>query len=52
MQATAFNHLLQTTTATWSRATGELIRELTIDPTRDYQPTGAPKGPKRTTSRT
>jgi transposase InsO family protein len=31
-------------------ATGELLRELTLDPTRDYQPTGAPKGPtKRTT---
>lgn len=28
-------------------ATGELLRELTIDPTRDYQPTGAPKGPTR-----
>jgi hypothetical protein len=28
--------------------TGELLRELTIDPTRDYQPTGAPKGPTRT----
>jgi transposase InsO family protein len=27
-------------------ATGEPLRELTIDPTRDYQPTGAPKGPK------
>jgi hypothetical protein len=27
--------------------TGELLRELTIDPTRDYQPTGAPKGPTR-----
>jgi hypothetical protein len=27
--------------------TGELIRELTIDPNRDYQPTGAPKGPTR-----
>jgi transposase InsO family protein len=26
-------------------ATGELLRELTIDPRRDYQPTGAPKGP-------
>jgi transposase InsO family protein len=25
--------------------TGELLRELTIDPRRDYQPTGAPKGP-------
>jgi hypothetical protein len=28
-------------------ATGELLRELTLDPTRDYQPTGAPKGPTR-----
>lgn len=28
-------------------ATGELLRELTIDPTRDYQATGAPKGPTR-----
>ncbi len=28
-------------------ATGELLRELTIDPTRDYQPTGKPKGPTR-----
>ena len=27
-------------------ATGELIRELTIDPTRDYQPTGRPSGPR------
>ena len=27
--------------------TGELLRELTLDPTRDYQPTGAPKGPTR-----
>jgi transposase InsO family protein len=27
-------------------ATGELLRELTLDPTKDYQPTGAPKGPK------
>jgi hypothetical protein len=26
-------------------ATGELLRELTIDPTRDYQPTGRPPGP-------
>nr|WP_235498077.1 IS481 family transposase [Frankia sp. R43] len=25
--------------------TGELLRELTIDPTRDYQPTGRPRGP-------
>jgi Integrase core domain len=29
-------------------ATGELLRELVLDPTRDYQPTGAPKGPTRT----
>lgn len=26
-------------------ATGELLRDLTIDPTRDYQPTGRPRGP-------
>ena len=25
--------------------TGELLRELTIDPERDYQPTGRPPGP-------
>jgi hypothetical protein len=29
-------------------ATGELLRELVIDPTKDYQPTGAPKAPTRT----
>jgi transposase InsO family protein len=28
-------------------ATGELLRELTIDPRRDYQPTGQPPGPRR-----
>jgi hypothetical protein len=28
-------------------ATGELLRKLTIDPTRDYQPTGRPPGPTR-----
>ena len=27
--------------------TGELLRDLTIDTTRDYQPTGKPKGPTR-----
>jgi transposase InsO family protein len=27
--------------------TGELLRDLTLDPNRDYQPTGAPKGPTR-----
>ena len=26
-------------------ATGELLRHLTLDPTRDYQPTGKPPGP-------
>jgi hypothetical protein len=26
-------------------ATGELLGKLTIDPTRDYQPTGKPPGP-------
>jgi transposase InsO family protein len=30
-------------------ATGELLRELVIDPDRDYQPTGAPRGPTRPT---
>jgi hypothetical protein len=33
-------------------ATGQPIRQLTLDPTRDYQPTGAPKGPKRKKPRT
>ena len=28
-------------------ATGELIRELTLDPTKRYQPTGRPPGPTR-----
>jgi transposase InsO family protein len=28
-------------------ATGELLRHLTLDPTRDYQPTGKPPGPPR-----
>ena len=32
-------------------ATGELLRELTLDPTRNYQPTGRPPGPKPTTPR-
>jgi len=31
-------------------ATGELIRQLTLDPTRDYQPRGVPPGPKRKNS--
>nr|WP_221377121.1 integrase core domain-containing protein [Actinoplanes polyasparticus] len=29
-------------------ATGEILRELTIDPRRDYQPTGRPPGPAPT----
>jgi hypothetical protein len=33
-------------------ATGELIRELDIDPDRDYQPLGRPPGPKPKTPRT
>jgi transposase InsO family protein len=33
-------------------ATGELLRELTLNPRNDYQPTGAPKGPKRKKSQT
>ena len=28
-------------------ATGELLRDLVLDPTRDYQPTGRPPGPTR-----
>jgi hypothetical protein len=31
-------------------ATGELLRDLILDPTRDYQPRGLPPGPKRTRS--
>ena len=30
-------------------ATGELLRELVLDPARDYQPTGAPRGPRKKT---
>ena len=30
---------------------GQLIRELTLDPTRDYQPRGAKKGPQRPKNR-
>lgn len=33
-------------------ATGELLRELTLDPSRDYQPTGQPPGPKPKQPRT
>jgi transposase InsO family protein len=29
-------------------ATGELLRDLTLDPTKDYQPTGRPPGPPPT----
>ncbi|HRW39912.1 MAG TPA: IS481 family transposase [Microthrixaceae bacterium] len=32
-------------------ATGELLRALELDPTRDYQPTGLPRSRKRTTPR-
>ena len=28
-------------------ATGELLRALTIDPSKSYQPIGAPPGPRR-----
>ncbi len=32
-----------------SKTTGELLRELTLDPSRNYQPTGRPSGwPKKT----
>ena len=27
--------------------TGEILRELALDPTRDYQPTGRPPGPTK-----
>jgi len=30
-----------------AKNTGEILRELTIDTTRDYRPTGAPKDPTR-----
>jgi transposase InsO family protein len=33
-------------------ATGELLRDLTLDPARDYQPTGQPPGPKPKRPRT
>ena len=32
-----------------TRHTGELLRELTLDPTRDYQPRGVPPGPPKKT---
>jgi transposase InsO family protein len=35
-----------------NRHTGQLIRELTLDPTRDYQPRGLPPGPPKTTTAT
>lgn len=35
-----------------ARHTGELIRELTLDPTRDYQPRGLPPGPPKKTAAT
>ena len=34
------------------RDTGQLIRELTLDPTRDYQPRGLPPGPPKHTAAT
>jgi transposase InsO family protein len=33
-----------------NEATGELLRDLVLDPTKDYQPRGLPPGPKRTTA--
>jgi hypothetical protein len=29
------------------RSTGELLRDLTLDPSRDFQPRGLPPGPPR-----
>jgi Integrase core domain len=34
------------------RHTGDLIRELTLDPTRDYQPRGLPSGPPKRSAAT
>jgi transposase InsO family protein len=34
-----------------NRDTGELLRELTLDPTRDFQPRGVPPGPPPKTTR-
>jgi hypothetical protein len=34
-----------------ARDTGHLIRELTLDPNRDYQPRGLPPGPPKKTAR-
>ena len=34
------------------RHTGDMIRELTLDPTRDYQPRGLPPGPPKHTAAT
>ena len=34
------------------RHTGDLVRELTLDPTRDYQPRGLPPGPPKKTAAT
>jgi hypothetical protein len=33
-------------------ATGEILRQLTLDPARNYQPTGCPPGPTKGTPRT
>jgi transposase InsO family protein len=33
-------------------ATGELLRDLVLDPTKDYQPTGRPPGPTRNKQKT
>lgn len=33
-------------------ATGEVLRDFTLAPASDYQPTGAPKGPTRKKPRT
>ena len=35
-----------------AKATGELLRELTLNPDRDYQPTGKPRRPKTTSTLT
>jgi hypothetical protein len=44
--------VLTTVSSFINAATGEVLRDFTLDPTRDNQPTGAPKGPKRKKPRT
>jgi integrase len=40
-------HELRHTAASLAIASGELLRDLVLDPRKDYQPTGRPPGPAR-----